>query len=320
MALPDHYKKHVIDRPWFLISALLILSIIAGLFSRDFKLDASGESLILENDKSLSYYRKIREKYGADDFLVITYSPYGELLSDETLESLKRLRENLTSLDSVESVISILDVPVIYTTGVKLSEVEANLETIDSGEVDKADALNEFLTNPFYKDLLISDDGKTTALQVNFHPDTIHTELIKQRNKLQELIDSGVATAQDKKALKETSLAIKDHNSKVLLQQEKDVSRVRNIMEQESHKATLYLGGIPMITTDMIRYIRHDLVVFGGGVITFLVIILFLFFRDVHWIILPLFSCTLTGILALGYLGMMDWRVTVISSNFLSIY
>ncbi|MCK5433328.1 MAG: RND family transporter, partial [Gammaproteobacteria bacterium] len=161
-----------------------VVTLLAGYCSLDFELDASAESLILENDKSLEYYRQIREQYGTDEFLIITYTPDDDFLSEESLKGIESLRDQLLKLDSVESVVSILDVPIIYNVGVKLSELAANLKTIESPDVDEELARKEFLTNPFYRDLIVSGDGKTTALQAIFYPDEKYFELVKRRNNL----------------------------------------------------------------------------------------------------------------------------------------
>ena len=82
---------------------------------------------------------------------------------------------------------------------------------------------------------------------------------------------------------------------------------------------TLHLGGVPMIADDMITFVRNDLVVFGIGVAVFLVLVLGLIFREVRWVALPLAGCFYAGLLMIGMLGLVGWKVTVISSNFLAL-
>lgn len=319
MHLTAFYNYLIFKRSWVVLILVAVLTLLAGYCALDFELDASAESLILENDKSLEYYRQTREQYGTDEFLIITYTPDDDILSEKSLKGLESLRDQLLKLDSIESVVSILDVPIIYNVGVKLSELGANLKTIKSPDVDKELARQEYLTNPFYRDLIVSSDGKTTALQAIFYPDEKYFELVKRRNKLRGQSSQNGLTKKDKEELKNVVQQIKVHNSKTLKQREEDIKTVRKIMDDERHHAKLFLGGIPMITVDMIRFIRHDLLVFGIGVITFLVFILMLFFRDPRWVLIPLLCCMTTGIIVIGYLGLVGWNITVISSNFLSI-
>jgi uncharacterized protein len=319
MPLLRAYQHLVFERPRLVLVIVAFLTILAIFYSSKFELDASGESLVLENDASLNYYREIREDYGTDEFLVITYAPYTDLLSAESLAGIRSLRDQLLQLDNIEKVNSILDAPVIYNADVKLSELGDKLKTLDANEVDEDLARLEFSTNPFYHELLVSTDGNTTALQAIFKFDEEQFELLNRRKQLNDLLEQRRLSDEETKELVQLRLAIKEHNSKALKSRGKDIKSVRRIIDSERDRAKIYLGGIPMITTDMIQFIRHDLVVFGLGVLAFLVFILSIFFRHGRWVLLPLFCCAITAIFMFGFLGFAGWRVTVISSNFMSI-
>lgn len=278
MRLTPLYNHLVFRQSWAVLILVAVLVLLAGYYALDFELDASAESLVLENDTSLEYYRQTREQYGTDEFLIITYTPDSDFLSEESLKGIESLRDQLLKLDSVESVVSILDVPIIYNLGVKLSELGNNLKTIESPEIDEALARKEFLTNPFYRDLIVSSDSKTTALQVIFYPDIKYFDLVKHRDNLRAESSQYGLSGEKTEELKNILQQIKDHNSEALNQREKDIETVREIMNSERQHAKLFLGGIPMITVDMIHFIRHDLLVFGIGVIAFLLFILMLFF------------------------------------------
>ncbi|MBT7951033.1 MAG: MMPL family transporter [Gammaproteobacteria bacterium] len=319
MPLLRAYQHLVFERPRLVLVIVALLSILAIFYSSQFELDASGESLVLENDASLNYYREIREDYGTDEFLVITYAPYADLLSAESLAGIRSLRDQLLQLDNIEQVNSILDAPVIYNAGVKLSELGDKLQTLDTNEVDVDLARLEFSTNPFYRELLVSTDGLTTALQAIFKFDDKQFKLLNQRKKLNNLVEQRRLSDAETKELVQLRLAVKEHNSEALKSRSKDIKAVRQIIDSERHRAKIYLGGVPMITTDMIQFIRHDLVVFGLGVLGFLIVILSIFFRHGRWVLLPLFCCAITAIFMFGFLGFAGWRITVISSNFMSI-
>jgi predicted RND superfamily exporter protein len=319
MPLLRFYQHLVFERPRLVLLVIALLTILATFLSSKFELDASGESLVLENDASLNYYREVREDYGTDEFLVITYSPYTDLLSAESLAGIRSLRDQLLQLDNIEKVNSILDAPVIYNAGVKLSELGDKLQTLDTNEVDNDLARLEFSSNPFYRELLVSIDNKTTALQAVFRFDDEQFELLNRRKQLNNLADERALSKEETAELEQVRLEISAHNSKALKSRSKDIKSVRQIIDSERHRAKIYLGGIPMITTDMIQFIRHDLVVFGLGVLAFLVFILSLFFRHGRWVLLPLCCCAVTAIFMFGFLGFAGWRITVISSNFMSI-
>ncbi len=319
MKLSNTYLTLVTTKPYLVLGSIVFLSVIAIYFSLRFELDASGESLVLENDTSLNYYRQIREQYGTDEFLVITYTPNTDLLSENSLEGLRSLRDKFLEMDSVASVTSILDVPLIYTTDIKLSELGEDLQILDDGNIDKQRVRDEFATNPLYRDLLVSEDGKTTAIQITFKFDETQYELYNQRQALNDLAAAGELTPSEIADLEDINDAIIEHNSRMLDTRAEEIQMIREIMDGERNRADMFLGGLPMIVTDMISYIRSDLYIFGTGVLVFLVFILTLFFRHVRWVILPLLCCSITAILMFGFLGLAGWRVTVISSNFMSI-
>ncbi|MFT7460895.1 MAG: putative RND superfamily exporter protein [Planctomycetota bacterium] len=319
MRLLAFYNHLVYDRSRLVLFFIVLLTIFAAFQSLKFELDASSESLVLENDISLNYYRQTREDYGTDEYLLITYAPYTDLLSDESLAGLRSLRDQLLELENIEKVNSILDAPIIYNSKLKLSELTNKLKTLSEEDLDKDLARLEFSTNPFYRELLVSVDGNTTALQAIFKFDDVQFQLLNERKQLTDLATQRQLSQSESTELERVRAEIKTHNSQSLASQARDIETVRRIMDGERHRAKMYLGGIPMITADMIEFIRHDLVVFGVGVLAFLVLLLALFFRQARWVLLPLFCCAITAIIMLGFLGLAGWRITVISSNFMSI-
>ena len=72
MMLAKIYQKNLIEKPKSIITILILLLLFFGYFSKNFKLDASSETLLIEGDPDLKYLREINERYGAKDFLVLT--------------------------------------------------------------------------------------------------------------------------------------------------------------------------------------------------------------------------------------------------------
>ena len=158
------YNQWVLEKPrvWLGIIALAMLGL--GFTATQFKLDASSDSLMLENDEDLKYSRKVNKAYGTDDFLVITWTPKTDLLSDESLAGLQSLKKDLLKMDRIEKVTSILDVPLFNSPRITLSELSDNVRTLQTEGLDKKQAAREFTESPIYSKLLASPDGKTTAL------------------------------------------------------------------------------------------------------------------------------------------------------------
>ena len=303
------------------ISLLLITLIVAffAFHTTKFKLDASPDSLILENDEALGYYRSIRSRYGSDDNLIITYTPDGDLFSDPVLIDLQQLRDSLAGIERVESVVSLLDVPLISSPPISLGELSKGIQTLRDPKTDIDLARKEFVSSPLFRNLVISPDSRTTALQVNFRRDDNYHQLLDHRDRLREQQLEDHLSAAEAAELASVSRQFNAHRAELLDQQSRDIATIRRIMDGHRQHARLFLGGVPMIVADSISYIRHDLLTFGAGVFFFLVIILAITFHKPRWILLPMMTCTATGLVMTGFLGLVDWPVTVVSSNFISL-
>ncbi len=317
--LSDYYFALILRHP---LSVLLLVTLCIGFFGAhapSFRLDASADSLVLENDQALDYYRSIRARYGSDDYLIATYTPDQDLFSDTVLADLKTLRNELLGIERVESVLSLLDVPLIQSPPITLGELSQQVPTLGSPQTDKALARKEFLSSPLYRNLIISPDGTTTAIQIVFQRDTQWHRLLQQRDELREQELQGVLSPAERDELASLSRQFDALSVTLQDQQSQDIASVRRIMERHRGKSELHLGGVPMIAADSISFIQHDLTIFGIGVLCFLIIILSLAFRRLRWVILPLLNCLAAGVIMIGFLGLVDWPVTVVSSNFISL-
>ena len=172
------FDRIILEYPKLVIICFLIVTSFLGYMAKDFKLDASSETLVLENDEDLRYSRIISSRYGENDFLFVTYTPKDDLFSDNTLVKLKQLRDELRKVKSVLSVVSILDVPLLESPPVPIKELASNVQTLESPTVDKRLAKIELSKSPIYQNLLISPDLKTAALQINFPIDETYRNLL----------------------------------------------------------------------------------------------------------------------------------------------
>ena len=315
------YKNTVIERP--AISLLIIFLMVAffGYHGPDLKLDASAESIVLENDPDLRYFRSIHDIYGSSDFLVITYTPFDDLLSPTSLAGLKALRDDLQKLKYVSSVVTILDVPLLSSPQLSIAELTdaEEVRTLETPGVDKELARQEFLESPIYKNNLVSPNGRTTALLVNFTRDEKYASLLTTRNTLREKKVAAGLTAEESHQLENATKTFSDYHARFIEQERQEIRVIREIIAKYRGAANMHVGGARMITADMISFIQHDISVFGVGVVGFLIVALIFFFRKLRWVALPLLSCVTAIIVMVGFLGWLDWRITVISSNFISL-
>jgi hypothetical protein len=319
-AASERYTRLVLDHPILVIVFLLIGLGLLGYKALDFKIDASTETLLLENDKDLRYTRQVADRYGVNDFLVIAYTPKsGDLLDQANLDHLAQLSNALKKLPLTESVLTIADVPLLQSPPIDYNEFSGTLPTLQSPDVDRALARTELQKSPFYRDLIVSSDMKTTALLVNLKGDATYKALIEERRTLREKGAQGSLTPEDKSRLDQVQQQIRQRLDDLRKANHEYIAAVRAVMDPYRDAADLHLGGITMIADDMVTYIKNDLEVFGIGVFILLVGMLGLIFRKLRWIILPMLCCFFSVIAMMGMLALFGWEVTVISSNFISL-
>ena len=311
------YDKIILQNPWTAIIVVFVLAIIMALGLPNFKLDASADSLTLEHDDDLNFSREVVQRYGSDNFLIVTFAPsQGVLFDQNNLDILAALRKELLQIEGIESVLSMLDVPLLYSPKIDITDLTGELNTLMSEGVDKQLAKTEFLSSPIYKDVILSADGNTTGMMATLNLDETYLQLVSKRDSLRLLRDTTGLSAQQEIQLQEVSAEFLNYRTAKAEVDHKRVAQIRELIEDYRDSATIFLGGPDMITADMITFIKSDLTVFGAGILVFIIATLALIFRRIRFVVLPLITCALCLVIILGFLSWIDWRLTVISSNF----
>ena len=294
--LSHFYQKIVIEKPKVILAFLIICLIGFSFYSKDFKLDASSDTLLLENDPDLIYLREITNRYGSKEFLVLTYTPDEPMVSEKSLNNLLSLKYKIQSLDWVHSVITLLDIPLLNNSDKPLAERLKEISTLKDDGIDKERGFKEILNSPVFRNFVISEDGKTTGLIVN----------IKEDENLKDIEDLSIKEIDILKELRK-----KANHSNIL--------EIRKVISTYDNVGNIFLGGIPMIADDMMSFIKNDIIVFGIGVLAFIIATLWFVFKKIIWIVIPISSCIFSVIIMTGLLGLFNWKVTVISSNFIAL-
>ncbi|MGM0786728.1 MAG: efflux RND transporter permease subunit [Thermodesulfobacteriota bacterium] len=314
------YDRILLARPAFVLICFFILLGVLAVFARDFRIEASPDTLIQQDDEEYLYHQEIIDRFGFEDFLMIAYTPESrDLLSEKVLERIGGLRDDIETIDGVASVTTLLDVPLLESPPMPLSELVGNIRTLSSPGINLKLAAGELSTSPVYKNLLVSPDLSTTALQINMESNPEYERLWDKRQELrQKAAEQGLSPEEKKEREAVASKMEKLWNR---LEQERAgvISDIRSVMDDHDEGAQLFLGGVSMIANDLMRFIKNDLKVYGGGVTLFLALVLGVVFRRVRWVILPLLSCGFSALAMLGLMGFFGWRVTVVSSNFISL-
>jgi len=313
------YQNIVIQKPKIVLTLLLLILLSFGYFSKDFRLDASSDTLLLENDPDLNYLREITKRYGFKDFLVLTYTPEKEIISDDSIQNLTKLKDDIQNLDWVHNVITILDIPLLSSSDEPLMERLKNFKTLKDDEINKKRGFEEIISSPVFKEFVISDDGKTTAIIVNLKSDKKLREFIDKKDYFYNKSINNNLDIEEKKSYSKLLHEFEIYKDFSKKKNHENILEIRSIIKNHQKFAKIHLGGIPMIADDMMTFIKNDIIVFGAGVFLFIVATLWFIFRKVLWIIIPLNSCFFSVLIMMGLLGLLGWKVTVISSNFIAL-
>ncbi len=313
------YKKIVIDFPKITLLLLSIIIVFSLYQAKNFNLDASSDALLLEGDKDLKYLREVNKRYGSKDFLVLTYTPVSSFVEKETIINLQLLKSKIEKLTWVDSVITVIDVPLLKSTDEGLMERLKNYKTLAYPEIDRKRGFDEIINSPIYKDYVISKDGKTSGIVVYLKKDKRLSEFIEIKDKYyNQLVDQGL-TKVEKVNYKKFLTEYEDYKNLYNKRNHQNISEIRDVINKYGENAKIHLGGIPMIANDMMSFIKSDIIVFGIGVFIFIIFTLWFIFRNIKWVILPLLGCATSVIIMIGLLGLIGWKVTVISSNFIAL-
>ncbi len=294
--ITQFYQNIILKNPKSILIILLIALFTFGYYSKDFKLDASSETLLIEGDPDLKYLEEITKRYGSKEFLILTYTPNEAMISDVSINNLLSLKYKIQSLNWVHSVITLLDIPLLNNSDAPLQERLENFKTLKDEDIDKERGFNEILSSPVFRNFVISEDGKTSGVIVN----------MKNKKQIKNISNK-------------TKEEIEVHKDLIKKQNHQNILEIRDVIKSYNNIGKINLGGIPMIADDMMTFIKSDIVVFGLGVLLFIIVTLWFVFRKLIWIIVPISSCFFSVIIMTGLLGLLGWKVTVISSNFIAL-
>jgi len=290
------YQNRVLKNPKSVFVILIIAILSFGYYSKDFRLDASSETLLIEGDPDLAYLKEVTERYGSKNFLILTYTPNEGMVTDNSINNLLSLKYKIQSLNWVHSVITLLDIPLLNNSEAPLQERLQSFKTLKDEGVDKNRGFKEILNSPVFRNYVISENGNTSGIIVN----------IKKNKKLENIEDL-------------SNDEIKIYKDKIKKQNHENILEIRQVIQSYGDIGKIYLGGIPMIADDMMTFIKSDIIVFGLGVLLFIIATLWFVFKELIWIIVPICSCLFSVVIMMGLLGILGWKVTVISSNFIAL-
>ena len=317
--LYSFYQKLILKHPLAILLLTLCAILIFGQNVPKLEIDASAQTLLLDNDKDLRFLRTLEKRFKSDDSLIIAYKPNKPLLSPESLKTLEGITADLEKLPMVKSVTSILNAPLLYSPPRDIESLLHETRTIQNADINLSLAKREFLSSPLYKDSLVNKDFSLSSILINLHHDEKYDALLEKRDTLLQKQKTTSLSPKELEVLSTVNLAFKTHRDIQRKKVDKNIQDIRNIMKKYKDKASLFLGGVQMISNDIIGFVKSDLFIYGSILILLLIIVLSIVFRKMRWVALPIAICALSVIAITSALGYWGWEITVISSNFIAL-
>ena len=306
-----HYKA--------VLLALTIITGVFGYYSQYLSIDASAETLLLENDQSLKLTREVHGRYISPDYLVVSFSPKEDMLSEKTLSTIKSIKEALLKVNGVESITSILDVPLLESPPKPIQEVIGNVQTLESPNVDKSLVKKELTTSPLYAQNLVSSDFKTTAIMVNLKDDPKYTELLTNRNKFILLEQERDLSKEERVQFENAKIAFKAYRDSTRDDTHQLIENVRATLKPYKGEGDLFLGGVMMIADDMISFVKNDIALYGIAILVVMIVILWVIFREIRFVVIPIIVSISAVVITTGINALIGLEITVISSNYVAM-
>ena len=319
MFLSNLYNNYIFKYHKPILALLLSFLLFFGYFANKLNIDASSDTLILEGDKDLAYTQLVNKRYYSPDFLILAYTPKEDLFSKNTIETIENISTKLLQINNVDTVTSILNVPILMSPPRPITELVEYIPTLKSQNIDLDLVKKEFISSPLYSDNLVSRDFKTTSIIINLKKDKVGLEIRDERNLLREKKLQVSLSETDLAKLNNLEKRYNNHKKIIKSTNEQTINQIREIIKPIKDKEIIFLGGLGMITNDVIAYVKQDLKIFGFSILLFLIITLVIIFRQFRWIIIPIVTCFFSVVVTSGVLGIFGWDITIISSNFISL-
>ena len=161
----------------------LILSLIfTSFYIRDFRIDASSDSLVSQNDEDFQYYSYYQDLFPTKNSLVIAIKSNNKINRD-LIEEIEKISKKLSDLPEVYSVFTINKAPILLLNNTSLIDLaNDNYETILNSNLLFEDVLSEFAKSPIYSDQIINENKNITSIIIFLNENNKEIDLKKNKN------------------------------------------------------------------------------------------------------------------------------------------
>ncbi|WP_232019739.1 efflux RND transporter permease subunit [Helicobacter pullorum] len=302
--------KTILKYPKQILFCCILFFFISLFYAIKLPIDASSESLILENDKDFKIYEEILQDYQTKDFLILAFIPKdGNVFSNHSLQILQKITQDIKKIPQVQDTLSILNAPLLKSTpNLELQEILKINPTLLSKQTDKNLAKTEILNHPFYTQNIISKNAKTAGILIYLKEDIKLKELTQLKN-----------TANTKEEKQNIQNLIHTHKQNSQIHNAQTIQALKSLKEQYTTEGKVYLGGIMLIASDMIDYVKSDLITYGTALSIILALMLWIFFRHIYFVALSFCVCLFSLVVSSGIFSFFGYQITIVSSNYVSL-
>ncbi|MBR2157222.1 MAG: RND family transporter, partial [Campylobacter sp.] len=295
--------------PKAVLAIFTALTLFFAYYSTKLEIDASSQTLLLEHDKDLEIWREVSKRYESPNFLVIAYTPNDDLLSQNSLNKIRAISNEIRKFDFVDSVLDITSVPLLQNKkNQQISDLISHIPTLDDNDTDIKMARREFETSPLYASNLVSKDLKTTAIMINLKPNLKYDEFLQKKEILGKKELNSTITNDEKIELIELNKEFKIYRDANRIKEHDDLAQIRAVVakyKNDGLKESLFLGGMNLIADDMMNFVRNDIGTYGVLSCLLLIFCFWLFFRKLKFVLIAILICAYSALLASGLFGFL---------------
>ena len=304
----------LLSKKVFYIFAAFLVLLFSAFHSKNFKLDASSDTLILQNDENFKYFNYYNNIFPSKNFLVLAIKSE-KVIDINYINQIKIIKNKLEKIKDIESIFTILDAPILLLNNLKLSDLaNKEIQTLNNSQIDLNEVLNELSKSPIFHNQIINSDKTVSSMIIYLKKDDNYFKIKKQINSF-----SKQNSKEDILNFKNLEEEYQNLKLKYTKKRNRLIHEIRITLINENISYEYFLGGIDMIANDTLKFIKNDIIVFSISVLIFIFTVLFLIFRSIKWVLIPIISTTYSIICMTGLIGFLNWEVTAISSNFISL-
>ena len=276
----------IVRKPIVVLTLMFALVAVCSLYIKNLNIDASPDSLMLESDPDLKYYREVHRSYGTDEFIIVGFKPNKEILHEHTIKFIENISDKFNSIEGVSSVTALSNVPLLLQIQRDNKSGQTSFSNLLSPHVDLDKAKNEFTSSPIYVNNLVDDDFSTTAIKVDIQKNTTLVDLLERKYLLLDKQKNQLLDESDEMELEKIRTNILSERNVINLRYKDVLKSVREIISNVENEGEFYLAGAPLIGNDMKVFIKKDIKTFGVAILLVMIFVLFMFFRNPAWIFL----------------------------------